>query len=142
MRVAEYPPPLIHTKRGAIIIFCLTGFIFVLSVRSLFIYLRHGGRPHFEWLFNLVLLPSWANTVINVAFYGYLLWLGIALFRRARGGERIVVAGWLLDICLGPITIIFPAAGAAALRYFQTAAMTAAFLAAAFLVRKSWPETG
>jgi len=134
----EYTPPLIYTKRGAIISLCLTAFVFGLSVRALFAYVRHGGRPQFQWPFTLALLPHWANVTINIAFYAYLLWLGIAFLRIARGAERIVVAGWLTDVLLGPLKLIFPPIGLAALRYFQTIAMAAAFFAAVSLVRKPY----
>ena len=65
------------------------------------------------------------------------MWLGALFYRIARGGERIVVAGWLADIVLGPVKILFSPTGALVIRYLQTATMGAAFLAALVLIRKN-----
>jgi hypothetical protein len=138
VRLREYKPPLIHTRRGATTVLCLTSFIFAISVRALFVYVRHGGRPQFQWPFTSGALPSWALITANAALYAYILWMGVVFYRIARGGERIVVAGWLADILLAPITKTLPTVGASAVRYVQTAAMAAAFLAALVLVRKPY----
>jgi hypothetical protein len=68
--------------------------------------------------------------------YAYILWLGVVFYRIARGGERIVVAGWLADILLGPTILVLPTAAATTVRYVQTGVMAAAFLTALVLVRK------
>ena len=135
MRFRDYQPPLIRSKRGAITVSVLTGLLFAVSIRALFLYARHGAQPRFQWPFTSELLPSWAVLTINAALYAYLLWLGIVFYRIARNGERVVVAGWVADCLLAPTKIIFPPAGALAIRYVQTAAMATAFVATLFLVR-------
>jgi hypothetical protein len=144
MRLREYKPPLIHTRRGAITAVCLTGFLFVTSIRALFLYTRHGGRPQFQWPLTFQSLPSWFEIIANVALYAYILWLGAVFYRIARGGERIVVVGWLANFLIGPLKMVFSPAGAFAIRYVQTGAMAVAFLAALVLVRKPYgePEDG
>jgi hypothetical protein len=138
VRFRDYQPPLIHTKRGAIAVSVLTGFLFAISIRALFLYVRHGGQPRFQWPFTSQLLPSWAVIAVNLALYIYLLWLGVLFYRIARNGERVVVAGWATDFLLGPTKIIFSPAGALAVRYVQTAAMAAAFVATLLLLREPY----
>jgi len=138
VRLRDYRPPLIHTRRGAITALCLTSFIFAISVRALLAYVRHGGRPQFQWPFASEALPNWVVVAANAALYAYILWLGVVFYRIARGGERIVVAGWLADILLGPTILVLPTAAASAVRYVQTGVMTAAFLTALVLVRKPY----
>jgi hypothetical protein len=138
VRFRDYKPPLIHTKRGAITVSVLTGFLFAMSIRALFLYARHGGQPQFQLPFTSEVLPSWAIVAVNLALYAYLLWLGVVFYRIARNGERVVVAGWAADFLLGPTKIIFSPAGALAIRYVQTAAMATAFMATLFLLRKPY----
>jgi hypothetical protein len=140
VQLREYKPPLIHTRRGAITVLCFTGFLFAISIRVLFLDIWHGGRPQFQWPLTFEFLPSWAVITTNIALYAYILWLGIVLYRIARGGERIVVAGWFADVLLGPVKILVSPAGVLAIRYVQTAAMAAAFFTALFLVRKPYSE--
>ena len=138
MRFRPYEPPLIHTKRGAINVSVLTGILFAISIRALFLYTRYAGRPRFQWPFTSEVLPSWAVVTINVALYAYLLWLGVMFYRIARNGEWVVVGGWVVDFLLGPTKIIFPPAGALVIRYVQTAAMATAFVTTLFLIQKPY----
>ena len=113
MRLREYKPPLIHTRRGAITVLCLTGFLFATSIRALLLIDRRGVRPQFHWPLTLDFLPNWAVTTANIALYAYLLWLGVVFYRIARGAERVVVVGSVAAILIGPAKVLFSPLGAA-----------------------------
>jgi hypothetical protein len=93
----EFKPRLIHTKRGAVIALCFTGYVAALSVRDV---LWHSQRQH-HWLLDLdwlvywhISLPAWVAAAVNLAFYAGLLWGGVGLYRIAQGKERVLVVGW------------------------------------------------
>jgi hypothetical protein len=70
---------------------------------------------------------------VNVGFYAYLLFLGIAFYRMAQGKERVLVAGWFVGIFLGPVQILV-SVPAVAVDYMQAVGMMAAFLAAVYIL--------
>src|SRR5260370_41700213 len=87
----EFKPRLIHTKRGAVIALCFTGYGAALSVRDV---LWHSQRQH-RWLLDLdwlvywhISLPAWVVAGVNLAFYAGLLWGGVLLFRIPQGKGR------------------------------------------------------
>jgi hypothetical protein len=130
----EFKPRLIHTKRGAVIALCLTGYGAALSVRDV---LWHSQRQH-HWLLDLdwlvywhISLPAWITAGVNLAFYAGLLWGGVLLYRIAQGKERFLVAGWLMGGFLGLILNLVPASAAAELDYVKVIGMLVALLAAA-----------
>ena len=105
----ESKPRLIHTKRGAVLALCFTGYIAALSVRGV---LWHSQRQH-RWLLDLdwlvywhISLPAWVVAGINLAFYAGLFWCGALLYRIAQGRERVMVVGGAAVIFLGLIQFL------------------------------------
>lgn len=129
----EFKPRLIHTKRGAVIALCLTGYAATLSVRDV---LWHPQR-RYHWLLDLdwlvywhISLPAWVVAGVNLAFYAGLLWGGVLLYRIAQGKERVLVVGWTAAIFLGLIQILIPKSAAVAIDPLKVIMAAAAFLAA------------
>ena len=75
----EFKPRLIHSKRGALIALCFTGYIAALSFRDV---LSHSQRKRqllldLDWLVYFhIALPAWAAVGVNLGFYAYLFWGG------------------------------------------------------------------
>jgi len=136
VKLEECEPPLISTKRGAITVASVAGFLCVLSIRSLFLYASHNAETQFQPPFPSDFLSNWAVVIVSASLYACL----IALYITARDWERIVVAGWFADVLLGPSKIGLPAAGAVAIRFLQTAAVGVALLAALVLVQKPYSQ--
>jgi hypothetical protein len=111
------------TAIGAVV---LTGFVAAVSFRAAFYSAPHYWRP----FFYLPMLPKWAQLLINVAFYGYLLWLCVVFFVMAKGKERILVAGWCPGLLLDPIKSVASSPAVTAIRQFQAFGLAVAFLAA------------
>jgi hypothetical protein len=140
----ELKPRLIHTKRGAVIALCFTGYVAALSVRDL---LWHSQRQH-HWLLDLdwlvylhVFLPAWVVAGVNLAFYAGLLWGGVLLYRIARGKERLLVVAWAAGIFLGLIQFLISASAVAAIDLLKAFMAAAAFLAAVDIFLKM-PASG
>jgi hypothetical protein len=126
MERVEYKDGFIRTRRAALIALCVTGYIAALSFWSLF-----SDAPHKTfWFVGPGLLPSWIVVPANVAFYAYLLWVGVALYRITNGKELILIVGYFTDIVLGPIQNLVSASAVNAIQYVKAFGMTAAFLAA------------
>lgn len=119
---------LIPNKIAAVAAFILTGFVATLSFRDAFF--RSPRPSHALLLRDFLGLPQWVLLAINVAFYGYLVWVCILFFRIAQGRERAIVAGWSLGIVLFPAKYFLSTSTAAAIRYVDCAAMVVALLAA------------
>src|SRR5580765_1395692 len=100
-----FKPRLIHTKRGAVIVLCLTGYVAALSFREVLSRSQHKSR----WLLDFYFLdfyfrvPNWAVVVVNLAFYAGLAWVAVSFYRMARGKERALVCGWVTSLFLGLI---------------------------------------
>lgn len=84
----------------------------------------------------------WALWAVNVAFYGYLVWLCVVFFRVAIGKERVLVAGWFLLILLSPIQSLVSTSAAAAIQYIKAVSIAVALVAALLLVieRANWRQ--
>ena len=129
----EFKPRLIHTKRGALITLCCTGYVAASSVRDA---LWHPQRQHpwlldFDWLVLWhISLPAWVVAGVNLAFYAGLLWGGVLLYRIAQGKERVLVVGGAGVIFLGLIQILVSASAATAIDPVKDLMAAAAFLAA------------
>ena len=129
----ESKPRLIHTKRGAVIALCFTGYVAALSVWNV---LWHSQHQHhwllgFDWLgLWHISLPAWTVTGVNLAFYAGLLWGGVVLYRIAQGKERLLVVGWAAVIFLGLIQFLISASAALPIDYVEAVVAVAAFLAA------------
>src|SRR5271170_6246833 len=94
---------LIHTRRGAVIVLCSTGYVAALSFRNLLVQSQHEPPLLIDSHFPL---PSWAAAGINLAFYVCLIWGFAELYRNARGKERVLVGGWVTSFFLGLIQYI------------------------------------
>lgn len=130
---------LIRDRRDALIALALTGIIATMTFRAAFLPSPH----HSHWLVPLVFsLPVWALWAVNVAFYGYLVWLCVVFFRVAIGKERVLVAGWFLLILLSPIQSLVSTSAAAAIQYIKAVSIAVALVAALLLVieRANWRQ--
>jgi hypothetical protein len=126
-----YSRGLIRSRLIAEVAVLLTAFVAALSVRAAF---RHPKYDS-EWGFPLAsLLPDWAGSLVNLAFYAYLLWLFVAFFRSSDGKERIVVAGWSLNILLSPAQHLVSASVAAVIQYVKAASLVVAFITALLIL--------
>jgi hypothetical protein len=138
MEQPKYKPGLIHTRRDAVIALCLTGFVAALTVwnavsRS-FRGVVYRSQHSLPWVIDLrFMLPARAAVAVNVAFYIYLLYLGVAFYRMAQGKERILVAGWFVGIFLGPVQIL-ASVSAATIAYLQSAGILVALVAAVYIL--------
>lgn len=72
---------------------------------------------------------------VNLIFYVYLFWIGIALYRAARGTERLIVIGWFVPIFLGPIQYLF-SISLSVIGFLNFVAVFSAFLASAYILFK------
>ena len=127
MGQSEIKPRLIHTRRGAVIALCLTGYVAALSFRDVL----SPAQYKFPWLIDLrFMLPTWAVAGVNLGFCAYLVWIGVAFCRFAQGKECILVAAWLTCGFLGLIKHLVTASAAAVIDYVQATGMLVAFFAA------------
>jgi hypothetical protein len=140
----EFKPRLIHTKRGAVIVLCFTGYAAALSVRDV---LWHSQRQH-HWLLDLdwlvywhISLPAWVIAGVNLAFYAGLLWGALLLYRIAQGKERVLVVGWAAGIFLGLFQFLISASAATAIDPVIALMAAVAFLAAVDIFLKM-PASG
>ena len=119
---------LITNKIAAVIAFILTAFVATLSLRDAFF--RSAGRSHELLLPHFFGVPQSGLLAINVAFYGYLVWVCWLFFRVAHDRERVIVAGWSLAIVLFPAKYFVSPSTAAAIRYPEAVAMVVALFVA------------
>ena len=144
MEQSEIKPRLIHTKRGAVIALCLSGYLAALSVRDV---LWHSQRQHhwlldFDWLVLWhISVPAWIVAGVNLAFYAVLLWGGVLLYRIAQGKERVLVVGWAALLLLGLIQFLISASAATEIDSLKAFMAAAAFLAAVDIFLKM-PASG
>lgn len=118
---------LIGNKGSAVVALSLTGIVAALGFRQ-FVFHPHSKS---YWLLDFRgTLPVPAATAIEVAFYGYLLWLGTAFYRAANRRERVLVAGWFLPIFLGPVRSMVSMPVATAITYARAFCTLVALLAA------------
>jgi hypothetical protein len=140
----EFRPRLIHTKRGAVIALCFTGYLATLSVRDV---LWHSQRQHhwlldFDWLVLWrISPPAWIVAGVNLAFYACLLWGGVQLYRIAQSKERVLVVAWAALIFLGLIQFLVSASASNAIDPARTIMAGTAFLAAVDIFLKM-PASG
>src|SRR5258707_7565112 len=112
----EFKPRLIHNRLGAVIALCLTGYVAALSFRSVLSHSHHKSSCLVDLPFKL---PTWAVAGVNLAFYAYLLWIGVVLYRIAQGKERVLVAGWVTGFFLGQIQNLVSASAADAIDHVK-----------------------
>jgi len=127
-------PQLINSRFTALTGVILTGCIAALAIRSAFWQSAH----HFHWLVPLDrLLSAWAVLTVNVVIYGWILWLCIVFPRALQGKERVLVAGWVPSLVLGPIQGMVSVSLATAIQYVKAASMMVAFIAAVVILVES-----
>jgi hypothetical protein len=123
----EAKPRLIHTKRGAVIALCSTGYVAALSFRNVLLQSQHKPPLLIDSHF---LLPAWAATGINLSFYACLIWGSVVFYRLAQSKERVLVGAWVTSFFLGLIKYLVSAPAYAAIDYLKVLAMLVALLAA------------
>jgi hypothetical protein len=110
----ESKPRLIHTKRGAVIALCFTGYVAALSVWNV---LWHSQRQHhwlldFDWLVLWhISLPGWIVAGVNLAFYAGLLWGGLLFYRAAAIGPMKALMAAAAFLAAVDIFLKMPASG-------------------------------
>lgn len=83
----------------------VTGFLFALAVRGGL----HPDHARLGWLVPFAFLGHrWALLAVNVAFYGYLCWLGFWFIRGTAGLERVFIAAWFVNILVSPLERLWP----------------------------------
>jgi hypothetical protein len=129
---------LISNRIGAVVAVLLTGFLAEGNLRAVF-----SRAPHKPgWLISLDSppLPVWANVVLNIVFYIYLVWAGVWFCRRTRGKEQVLVAGFFISALLGllsPIRALASQNAVVVIRSIQAIGMTVATFAALLILLKS-----
>jgi len=112
----------------------LTAFLLALAIRGGL----HLGHMESGWLLPLdFVLHGWPLVAVNVAFYGYLCWLGFWFIRGTVGPERLFMVGWFANILLSPYEKLHPQ-WAVAIKLICTLGLAVALLAAfSLLLRPS-----
>ena len=112
----------------------LTAFVLALAIRGEL----HLGQTESGWLLPLdFVLHGWPLIAVNVAFYGYLCWLGFWFIRGTAGPERLFMVGWFANILLSPLETLLPQ-WALAIKHIGTLGLAVALLAAfSLLLRPS-----
>lgn len=108
----------------------LTAFVFALAVRGVL----HPSQTTSGWLVPWDLwLRGWSLITVNLAFYGYLCWLGFWFTRGTVGRERLFVIGWFTDILVSSVKTLRPE-WTAAIQYLGAFGLGVALLAALSLL--------
>src|SRR5579872_7275499 len=100
MERVEHKDGFIRTRRMAVIVLFVTGYIAALSFWQLLSDIPYKSHLLVPLDF---LLPSRAVVAVNIGFYAYLLWLGVVIYRITRGKERLLGVGYFTGIVLEPI---------------------------------------
>jgi len=118
------PARLLTTRLRTRVAVGLTAFVFALAVRDGL----HLGHTR-GWLLPLdFVLHGWPLIAANVAFYGYLCWLGFWFIRGTVGRERAFMVGWFAAILLSPLEPLRPE-WAMVIRYMCIFGLAVALLA-------------
>jgi hypothetical protein len=88
-----------------------------------------SARPHsFEWLYS-GLLPHWAIVPINLAFYGFLIWIGVNFaLASLRNDEKVLLVAFWIHGGISPVSALLPGTFVA-MWFIRTLLELAAFLA-------------
>jgi hypothetical protein len=122
--------PLIRGQGGAIVALASTALLTTLAVRDLLV---PSKRPSGGLLPLDFLLPHSLTLAANVAFYLYLVWMGISLVRGCRAKERLVVGGWFTRILLGPLKMFVPSPAVLPIQIVKATGMLVALVAAVLI---------
>src|SRR5581483_9094828 len=111
---------LIRTKSAQLIVLFLTGYVCTTDLRAAF----SRSRPTFRWDIVDYLHPwlsIWVVAAINIVFYAFFLISAVALYRLARGKERILMIAWSA-VFLSPLKLVSIPVGIA-VRHIQALAL-------------------
>jgi hypothetical protein len=130
---------LIGNRRNAAIALCLTGFVTIQSVRAAV----SNAPRNTHWLLSMdpIAVPLWLTALLSVALYLYMAWILAMSYRNAQREEQIVIAGWFNVSLLGPLQHLASTPTANAIQWVKAAGLAAAFIAAAYILVKSPPNT-
>jgi hypothetical protein len=96
---------LLTTRRRVAVAVGLTALVLFNALQRT-LHLEHAKSG---WLLPLDhLLHGGLLIVANVAFYGYLCWLGFCFVRGTEGRERVFMAGCAASVLLPPIKLLRP----------------------------------
>ena len=100
-----FQTPLLKTRARTAVAVGVTALLFALAVRG-------GLHPYHArtgWLVPFgFLVHRWALLAANIAFYGYLCWLGFWFVRGTAGLERVFIAAWFVNILVSPLERLWP----------------------------------
>src|SRR5690349_1817243 len=103
--MSKQMPQLLSTRGKIAAAIAITAFLLALGIRNGL----HIGTTPSGWLLPLdFILHGWPLVAVNVAFYGYLWWVGFCFVRNSHGRERIFVLGWATAILLWPLERLRP----------------------------------
>lgn len=125
----SHPRWLLTTRVRTVVALGLTAFVFALAI-------LHWGHTKSGWLIPPLYFGarrSWPLIAVNVAFYGYLCWLGFWCIRGTVGLERFFMVGWFVNILLSPLERLRPQ-WAVAIKHIGTLGLAVALLAALSLL--------
>ena len=123
----------ITTRFRAAVAFAMTGSFAILRLHPI-----TWGKPvPWTWMYAGI-LPTWAVVIINVVFYGYIIWLGVVFALSAmRKEEQTIWLAVCVTIILTPVRVLFPRVANIA-RGAQAWLALLAFLAAVALLASFW----
>jgi hypothetical protein len=89
------------------------------------------------WMFAGI-LPPWAVVIINVAFYGYIIWLGIVFaVDTIRKEEKTIWVAIAATVILTPVRLLVPSIKGP-VQWVRAGLFFIAFLAAVALLVSFW----
>lgn len=98
------PPQVVTTRLGAILALVVTASFVGRCLHS-----ASAAQPAaWRWLCS-GLFPSWAVATINIAFWGWVSWVGVKLaFANLRKDEKVLLASFVWTIMLDPVAAVLP----------------------------------
>jgi hypothetical protein len=99
----NYDGRLLTTPLRAGVAVSLTAFVFILAIRDAL----HPSVRHTSLALSFILHGA-ALIAVNVAFWGYVGWIGFCFIRGTHERERVVMIGWLVSFLLTPLEWVWP----------------------------------
>lgn len=126
---------LITTRFRAFIALALTGWVAALRLHPV----TWGRTQPWTWL-GQGISPTWAAVTINVAFYGYILWLGVVFaLSQIRKEEKAIWVAFAANILLTPARLLVPSMKGF-VQMVRTGLSLIAFFAAVAILVSLWDE--
>lgn len=139
MDQSEDTARIIGSRNSAVTALCLTGIV---AAQTFWDAIHHAEHKSY-WLLDLNgPLPAFAAAALNMAFYAYLLWLGVVFCRGTKGKERVLVAGWFGALFLGWTQNVVSTSAAAVIGWVKAAFMLMAVVAAVDILRRTFANDG